>query len=178
MDSNNERCPSCYFCHGEHVSIDCTEVTDPQTRQEILKRTGRCYKCLRTGHPAKNCNKRCQKWSGSHHQAICFKGKEPPTAPPAKAETKSESTLAAKSTGDVKVMLQTAKAVMFGEDKSKGVMVNVLLDGGSQRSYVTEELVKKLSLDVNRIENLTSNTFGTDKFKKQKCSVVTVNIDW
>ena len=99
------------------------------------------------------------------------------TAPPAKAETKSESTLTAKSTGDVKVMLQTAKAFAFGEDKSKGVMVNVLLDGGSQRSYVTEELVKKLSLDVDRIENLNINTFGTEKFKKQKCSVVTVNME-
>jgi len=33
-------------------------------------------------------------------------------------------------------MLQTAKAFAFGEDKSKGVMVNVLLDGGSQISYV------------------------------------------
>ena len=74
-------------------------------------------------------------------------------------------------------MLQTAKAFVFGEDKSKGVMVNVVLDGGSQRSYVTEELVKKLSLDINRIKNLNINTFGREKFKKQKCSVVTVNIE-
>ena len=74
-------------------------------------------------------------------------------------------------------MLQTAKAFAFGEDKSKGVMVNVLLNGRSQSSYITEELVKKLSLDVNQIENLNSNTFGTEKFKKQKCSVVTVNIE-
>ena len=134
--SNHERCPSCYFCNGEHLSIECTEVKDPQKRQEILKKAGRCYRCMRTGHPAKNCNKRCRKCSGSHHQAICFKGKETPTATPAKSETPSESTLTAKSTGDVKVMLQTAKAFAFGEDKSKGVMVNVLLDGGSQISYV------------------------------------------
>ena len=63
-------------------------------------------------------------------------------------------------------MLETAKAFAFGEDKSKGVMVNVLLDGGSQRSYLTEELVKKLSLDVNRIEKLNINTFGTEKCRK------------
>ena len=175
--SNHERCPSCYFCNGEHLSIECTEVKDPQKRQEILKKAGRCYRCMRTGHPAKYCNKRCRKCSGSHHQAICFKGKETSTATPAKSETPSESTLTAKSTGNVKVMLQTAKAFAFGEDKSKGVMVNVLLDGGSQRSYVTEELVKKLSLDVNRIEHLNINTFGTEKFKKQKCSVVTVNLE-
>ena len=73
-------------------------------------------------------------------------------------------------------MLQTAKAFAFGEDKSKGVMVNVLLGGGRQRSYVTEELVKKLSLDIDRIENLNINTFGKEKFKKRKCSVVTVNL--
>ena len=70
VDSNSEECPSCYFCHGEHLSIDCTEVKDPQRHQEILKKTGRCYKCMRTGHPAKNCNKRCRKCSGSHHQAM------------------------------------------------------------------------------------------------------------
>ena len=38
-------------------------------------------------------------------------------------------------------------------------------------------LLKKLSLDVNQIKNLNITTFGTEKFKKQKCSVVTVNIE-
>ena len=123
-ERTQERSITCYFCNGDHLSIDCQGVKDPQKRQELLKKPGRCYKCMKMGHTAKNCDKKCRKCSGNHHQAICFK---------ASSESKIGKAVIATSKGDVKVMLQTARAYAFGEDKSKGVMVNVLLDGGSQK---------------------------------------------
>ena len=49
----------------------------------------------------------------------------------------------------------------------------MLFDLGSQRSYVTEELMKKLNLDVECNEVLNLNTFGSSKFAKVKCNRVT-----
>ena len=122
---------------------------------------------MKTGYTAKNCDKKCRKCYGNHHQVICFK---------ASSESKIEKTVTATSKGEVKVMLQTARAYAFGEDKSKGVMVNVLLDGGSQKSYITEQLAKKLPLNTENVEQLHVNTFGSEKFEQKKCNVVTVNL--
>ena len=46
---------NCYFCnHPGHRSFNCTSVTDPEKRKEILKKKGRCFVCLRRGHVS-NC---------------------------------------------------------------------------------------------------------------------------
>ena len=167
-ERTQERSITWYFCDGDHLSIDCQGVKDPQERQELLNKAGRCYKCMKTGHTAKNCDKKCRKCSGNHHQAICFK---------ARSESKIGKTVTATSKGEVKVMLQTARAYAFGEDKSKGVMVNVFLDRGSQKNYITEQLAKKLSLNTENVEQLHVTTFGSERFEQKKCNVVTVNLD-
>ena len=45
-----------------------------------------------------------------------------------------------------------------------------------QRSYVTEELKKKVNLQVESIESLNINTFGTEKYNKIKCESVRLSI--
>ena len=82
---------------------------------------------MKTGDLAKNCSKGCLQFSWSHHQAICFKGIEAPTATTVKSEIKCESAVTTKSTGGVKFMSQMAKAFVFGADKSNGVVVNVFI---------------------------------------------------
>ena len=49
------------------------------------------------------------------------------------------------------------------------VPVRVLMDSGSQRSCVTESLKNKLGLVPEKTEVLNLNTFGDDKFRKQRC---------
>ena len=46
------------------------------------------------------------------------------------------------------------------------------MDSGSQRSYVTESLKNKLGLIPEKTEVLNLNTFGDDKFQKQRCDQV------
>ena len=42
--------------------------------------------------------------------------------------------------------------------------MRVLMDSGSQRSYVTESLKNKLGLVPEKTDELNLNTFGDDKF--------------
>ena len=49
----------------------------------------------------------------------------------------------------------------------------MLFDLGSLRSYVAEDLMKKLSLDIECNKMLKLNTFGSSKFAKVKCNPVT-----
>ena len=46
--------PSCCFCKQEHPSRDCTNVVDVEARKQALRRSGRCYICLRRNHIARN----------------------------------------------------------------------------------------------------------------------------
>ena len=52
------------------------------------------------------------------------------------------------------VLLQTATAYAYGEDKTKKVTVNILFDGGSKKSFVSEELKCKLDLKSEKTEVL------------------------
>jgi hypothetical protein len=60
----------CAFCQKPHYSASCEDVCDVNKRKEILKRDGRCFVCLRKGHITKQCDKRCRKSQGLHHQLI------------------------------------------------------------------------------------------------------------
>ena len=50
------------------------------------------------------------------------------------------------------------------------------MDSGSQRSYVTESLKNKLGLIPEKTEVLNLNTFGDDKFRKQRCDQVQLQL--
>ena len=55
--------------------------------------------------------------------------------------------------------------------------VRILLDSGSQRSYVTKQLKEKLGLDSLRTETLNLNTFGDDRVTKQRCHEVKIKLE-
>jgi hypothetical protein len=75
-----------------------------------------------------------------------------------------------------KVLLQTATTFAFSHDESELVPVRILLDSGSQRSYVTEQLKEKLDLDSFRTETLNLNTFGDDRVIKQRCHEIKIKL--
>ena len=69
------------------------------------------------------------------------------------------------------MLLQTATTFAFSHN-GELVPVRILLDSGSQRSYLTEQLKKKLCLKALRTESLKLNTFGSDQISKQRCQEV------
>ena len=71
------------------------------------------------------------------------------------------------------VLLQTAKARIYNlEDPQRAQDVRILLDNGSQQSYVTEEIQHTLSLTTESVETMVIKTFGSNQEKRRSCGVV------
>jgi len=78
--------------------------------------------------------------------------------------------------GPYKVLLQTAATYAQGLNNLSPVPVQILLDSGSQRSYVTTALKERLKLAPLKTETLNLNTFGNDRFTKQRCDLVKLSL--
>jgi hypothetical protein len=67
-----------------------------------------------------------------------------------------------KHSGDT-VLMQTAKTVVHNPSKLKTEEIRLLLDSGSQRTYIIEALARKLNLKFEAVEQVSVVTFGSDK---------------
>ena len=140
------------------------------------------------GHKASQCTspRRCRKFSRKHHQSICgtlsanpvnFGNPQYPASrdnqesnPPPNSNTTTTTAGA-----QAHVLLQTAKARACSASGS-WLTVCVLLDGGSQKSYITDELKSKLGLNPTNLEALNLNTFGSDLCKRKQCDLVKLKL--
>ena len=177
----NHRKRNCLYCQGSHWSDECRKVKSPAARKDILK--GKCYICLKSGHLMKNCTneKQCYhcKEKHHHHRSLCPKLFES-TANRDNAltitmsrhkEAAQESSML--STGE-QVVMQTALVGAVSLDESRHEPVRILLDTGSHRTYITEDLVKKLRLRTEGKNKITVFTFGSSKPKDITSEVVTL----
>ena len=74
-------------------------------------------------------------------------------------------------------LLQTAKATVYSPGNSHRKMtIGIILDGESQRSYVTEKVRDALNLPVSHSESLTIKHFGSSTGNHQQCKVVNLCI--
>ena len=76
----------------------------------------------------------------------------------------------------VQVLLQPATTYAYVENGTKLLAVRVLLDSGSQRSYITNHLKRKLGLIPIKTETLNLNTFGNEKFSKRDCDLIKLRL--
>ena len=130
--------------------------------------------CLKEAHLANTFSEKysCRKCHGRHNIAICTFSK--PTANPVNdnSQFSSSSNL---SDNKNNVLLQTATAQILGNFQiSKTETVNIIFDSGSQRSYITEDLRKRLRLPVIRKEKIVIKTFGNVDSKFYNADIVPV----
>ena len=177
--------PVCSYCQQAHYSVDCTIVVGVKDQREILKSSGRCFNCLRRGHMAGRCST-CQ---------LCKKRHQPETKEPTRTSAAVvpvtsqsvlnpeapafESTLTTLcSSYNQTVLLQTARAKVYNPSSPHQVTeLCVLLDSGSQRSYITERAQRLLRLEAEGEERLSIATFGSERGEPKVCPVVTVGMD-
>ena len=166
LHTASQKTHNCLFCDSaEHKSENCPNHSIPE-RKEKIKKMGRCFVCLGQKHIAKNCKVKdvsCEKCGRRHHIAVCT-GEKSEVQPPTVTEDAVVSSVIPHSAkmkpdGQNTVLLQTAKAWVAGPLGRK--IARCLLDGGSQRSFIHENLVKSLNLPVIRQETLTLHTFGS-----------------
>ncbi|XP_037296552.1 uncharacterized protein LOC115448841 [Manduca sexta] len=146
----------CVFCMQDHFNDECTKFKTIQERKAQLG--NRCYNCFTSGHRAENCRSKrkcrhCNKF-GAHNRALCpTKSLQPAQSIPANSlhtTTELNTTL-----------LQTCLVdVTNPVEVTKHTQCRVLLDCGSQRSYITESASKKLGLHIIDRIILSIFTFG------------------
>ena len=102
-----------------------------------------------------------------HHEGTTEEGNETPFL---------GSTLTATSAARTKgsILVQTATTTVTNNDQSKTMTVRILFDSGSQRSYITDKVRKKLGLKSTSTEILHLNTFGENAYRKRNRHLVTL----
>ena len=166
--------PTCGFCAKKHPSERCWEVSSlsPHDRHHKIKEAKMCFKCLSKSHFASSCSAKCSKCKGDHHRLCCFKINEnlnQSQVNPSQ-EKNSEGTQGNTNVVGVSIevqstansaILQTARVDAFG--KHCIVRANILFDTGSDRTYVSSSLVKKLKPEWVVKEPVNYIAFGQGK---------------
>lgn len=185
--------PRCVFCSQGHQMASCTVVTGVQARREALRRAGRCYICLRRHHISRDCrsSNRCGQCRGRHHLSICTRGTgrgEPPVAPDGHPGANQSGGLtnppadASRSTSTMYVdartlvLLQTARLRVSNPSAPTSVSIRAIMDGGSQRTYVTNHVKETLHLSPKRTECLRIKTFGSSEEQERTCNAVDLGV--
>ena len=175
--NGNANGPTCTYCKGKHPSKDCKTVIDVLARKDLLKKYGRCFVCLRKDHISRNCpsNSKCHKCNGKHHESICQSNLNavPPTylAPTVSSPVPEQQGLTVQpstnsvvcySNSSTPVLLQTAKAIVYNPQRPEcKVKARIILDSGSQRTYLTDNLKNILQLPVLERKQVSIKTFGS-----------------
>ena len=179
----------CAFCQEEHEEEHCDKVKNVNARKSIIRKYGHCFICIRKGHKAVDCRSKsfCKICNGRHHVSLCerykdsqsSKGPYPtnPTAPPSVGSILGSANVTScthNSLGPTSsAALQTVQAVVNGKEENK---VCVLFDSGSQKTFVTAEVVEKAKLRVVRKEMLGIKAFGNVDSDRKLRDVVELDL--
>ena len=170
----------CVYCKGEHYSASCEKVKEVTARKDVLRKEGRCFLCLANGHRVSNCSspRRCRRCGRKHHQSLCTQNiadQNIGTASNTTSDTTTPTTTCTARSVKTHVLLQTARTFAYTADE-KLVPIRVLMDNGSQRSYVTDKLKSQLQLKPIKQERIVLNTFGNNSFQRRECEQIQVRL--
>ena len=140
-----------------HYSDKCENVTDIAIRKKILREEKRCFKCLLNGHVIKNCRANykffnCQ--GKNHHTAICDRLKciksdaKETKIVTANDDNKNDENVLMLVDAKTDVLLQTVDCIISNPSETKSLKVKVLLDPGSQKTYLSDTVKDFLQLDT------------------------------
>lgn len=146
-------------------------------KKAILTENRACFRCTRPNHTARICRARvsCKQCKGRHATSVCRTGTQENQVQVQTQQTKA-TTSTMHATGNIQhhsVLLQTAIAWIEGQ--TSGRHCRLLLDSGSQRSFIEAGLAKEIGAKVIRQERLTIGSFGGDE-KIKSMDVVEVTI--
>jgi hypothetical protein len=125
-----------------------------EEKRDIANRKGCCFACLKTGHVKTRCRAvlKCILCEGKHVPVMCPKVEK---ASETKAEPVVESSLS--NINCNRVFLQTTMVKLRGEHEKK---IRVLLDPGSQHSYIKKDVVQYMQYKPTGEEVLIHGLFG------------------
>ena len=178
---------TCTFCNGDHKSSWCTSLKYVDDRLDFLKKEKRCFSCMKTNHTSRICKakRQCHKCPGKrfHHIAICpsiIQARQPEPQISQTLSTTVQTVSCDATQGNTlthwQVMLPTAKALLMSPDGKKELVVKVVLDTGSTRSFVREDLCEHLAIPKGPEQEWNLNTFGSSETFRHASSPVDLKL--
>ena len=178
--------PKCIFCKGAHSTTKCDVITEQPKRMELVKREKLCYNCL-GHHKVSQClsKGRCKHCKGRHHTTLCRGNSSHNPAPHSHQENSNQTTVNTtllQKTSELNYVppskvcfLKTAVAKVRANNYS--AQVNILLDEGAQRSFITQSLADSLHLSSQRKECVAIAAFGATEASKQTLPVASIHLE-
>ena len=177
----------CKYCDGKHRHDKCSKVKTTKERKIILAQKNKCLNCLRSGHKRYQCRSkgRCLNCGLKHHTSICepsepnrdsSKRHEKQEDPQNSKNVTSAMTTLASTTTHTNTLMQTALVTASGP--TTRCQARILIDTGSQKTFITQCLKNKLQLKAAQNELLDIATSGsTTKGTPKSYEVVTLTLN-
>jgi len=186
---------SCIFCGNKHQSHDCLKARSLPMSERVAAVRGShcCYTCLKKGHRANQCKSlvQCFICKKKHHTLMCYGEKEKTKVEPKNqtegvqrnnemTETKSSevSSTYSNSSSRNTILLQTLRFRVYGSNQ-RSKEVRLVLDGGSQRSYIKAVLAEDLKCNIGESftqQNMLFGGYVTEPKLKKSYQVTVGNV--
>ena len=167
---------TCWACGGNHILDKCSELSSREHDEKIrvLRDLNVCFGCLRKGHRASNCvNKKkcekCEKW----HPTILHRAQKDKDEATASSNTvlltvnSSEKKISVFMSGNGGTHGSMSVVPVKIKFQGRVVETRAFLDNGSNVSFCTRDLLKKLGCECDFFEvNLNVSTMNGRKVMK------------
>ncbi|GFR16206.1 transposon Tf2-6 polyprotein [Trichonephila clavata] len=165
----------CMFCFKNHETRSCKKAyfIPLDEKLSVIKRKGLCRICLTKGHLAKFCSStiKCNLCSERHLKLMCpnFEVNKLDQIPKQSINDIDEritDTLYSHTSATHEVFLQTLVVNIKGKKTRR--KARVILDTGSQRSYIKKSTAEELGFEIQREEEFSHALFGGRKSETQR----------
>nr|CAH7726126.1 unnamed protein product [Callosobruchus chinensis] len=173
---------TCNYCKESHSIYFCKKFQSikPSERIEYVKKAKLCKICLLDGHNSKSCKQSpCRKCKRYHntllHENVSSgessdnKNQVNDNDSNAKQETLSLATVTSVPASVDQVLLSTA--IIFVKGKDKLHSARVLLDSGSQASFITDKLCERLGVKKQRADLSVCGINNVKSVSDYKCKL-------
>ena len=134
---------TCKLCKGMHLLPECQELKKKRNykRLEVVQKENLCFKCLCSGHVAGDC-KSCEECVNPKHHTLLHKN-IPQTVARAITQTNIENSLLLTRQNSLRCFPILSVKV---RDRLLSITTCALLDSGSQQTFCTNDLAKRLGV--------------------------------
>ncbi|KAH7963247.1 hypothetical protein HPB52_020256 [Rhipicephalus sanguineus] len=165
--------PACLLCQSkDHMIAFCNANLSAEEKRARLKYANCCFRCGTRNHIARLCRKsinlRCGTCQRRHLTFLCelstptedlqSSGGSPAFHEPPPQPMRNVTTAQSSHVESTPVLLQTGR--VWAESGDRRLLVRILLDSGSQRTYIRADVAKILKCSVVGNEELSIVTFG------------------
>ncbi|GFX25300.1 putative RNA-directed DNA polymerase from transposon X-element [Trichonephila clavipes] len=159
QDNSGRRNFRCIFCDKPHNSSECFSARKLplEEKRKLLVQKHACFRCLKTGHVSRSCKYKvkCLSCDKNHYTIMC--------ADKESAKSNDENTVVSSSvlsnqSVNETVYLQTL--VLRIEHNGKELKIRTILDSGSQKSYISERVIKVLQLRPKSKQTVVHDTYA------------------